>query len=586
MTSGGPPKFPENTDPAELGFRMRRAMVRWFSPRLLAATAVRVGFAGVFGSYSDKREIEAALPAGGLPSYARRRELWIDYVADLGDAFGTVYSVASLLAEESLVVGERNGPSFATKRGNILVFGGDEVYPTPSVDAYTDRTAGPYEAALPYTTRNHPHLYAVPGNHDWYDGLTSFLRVFCRKQWIGGWQTHQTRSYFALELHRRWWLWGIDIQLDVSIDEPQLEYFRRAAEKLTPRDAVILCSALPSWVFSNQDDPEAYSKLDYFERKIIRPTGARVALSLTGDKHHYARYEAIGGSWQKITAGGGGAYTSGTHSLPEMLVLPPEESKDKKKTDPPETYYRRKVFPDERTSRRRRWFAFFLPFRNPSFAALVGAVHLLFIGLVQAALRAERESFRDMMARLPFRSVAWGFVRSPLAILVALVIVYGFVGFTRSGVWWKRAIGAFHGLAHLAAVIFWIGAVRLALHSVESAALYLLLFLFATAVGGGLVGSWVLAFYLAQADRVRLNSNELFAAQRMRTYKNFLRLHIDKDGVLTIYPIGLRKTSRVWTLREGGDPLSAWFTPKRPLSPELIEAPITVDPYKGRRPAS
>ncbi len=556
-------------------------MVRWFSPRLLASTAVRVGFAEVFGSYSDKRDIEAALPAGDLPTYADRDELWIDYVADVGDAFGTVYSVASVLAGEELDVAEPSGRAFRTKRGHILVMGGDEVYPTPTFDAYTDRTVGPYRAALAFTGENHPHLYAIPGNHDWYDGLTSFLRVFCCKGWIGGWKTHQTRSYFALELHRRWWLWGLDVQLDAWIDEPQLEYFRKAAEKLTSRDAVILCSALPSWVYSNQDEPEAYRRLDYFERTIIRPSGARVALSLTGDQHHYARYEAVGGPWQKITAGGGGAYMASTHHLPRKLDLPPPASLALGKTMPPETYYRRAVYPDARTSRRRRWYAALFPFRNPSFWVVVGLVHLLFVGLMQAALRGEEESFREMMVRLELGSFAWGFVRSPLAIVLALVILWGFMGFTRSRVWWKRGIGLVHGLMHLGGVLATIGLTRIELQSIEHEAAYLSMFLLASGIGGGLIGSWVMALYLSQADRVRLNSNELFASQRIRGFKNFLRIHIDGDGMLTIYPIGLRRTCRKWTLRSDGDSHGGWFAPTKPLTPELIEAPIRVDPYKG-----
>jgi hypothetical protein len=225
--------------------------------------------------------------------------------------------------------------------------------------------------------------------------------------------------------------------------------------------------------------------------------------------------------------------------------------------------------------------AAFFPLRNPSFWALVGAVHLLFLGLVQSALRAERESFRTMMLRLKLHSVAWGFVRSPLAILAALIIIWGFVGFTRSPVWWKRGIGAVHGLAHLGAIIAWIGLLRLWLQPIESPGMYLALFLGASAIGGGLIGSWVMALYLSQADRVRLNSNELYASQRMRSYKNFLRLHIDHEGVMTIYPIGLRRTSRTWNLRTEGEPLDSWFEPARPLTPELIEAPIRVDPYKG-----
>ena len=35
----------------------------------------------------------------------------------------------------------------------------------------------------------------------------------------------QRRSYFAVKLTPGWWLWGIDIALDTSIDPPQQAYF-------------------------------------------------------------------------------------------------------------------------------------------------------------------------------------------------------------------------------------------------------------------------------------------------------------------------------------------------------------------------
>ena len=80
--------------------------------------------------------------------------------------------------------------------------------------------------------RDHPTVYAIPGNHDWYDGLTGFMRLFGQDdRWLGGWRTNQTRSYFAVELPHDWWLWGIDIQSDSLIDEPQLDFFGRVRDR-------------------------------------------------------------------------------------------------------------------------------------------------------------------------------------------------------------------------------------------------------------------------------------------------------------------------------------------------------------------
>ena len=131
-----------------------------------------------------------------------------------------------------------------TTRGSVLVMGGDEVYPSASSRAYEERTKGPYNAALPHAD-DPPALFAIPGNHDWYDGLTAFLRFFCQGGWVGGWKTEQRRSYFAVKLPQRWWLLGIDIQFDTYIDAPQIEYFRNVATQAS-RTATASSCATPS----------------------------------------------------------------------------------------------------------------------------------------------------------------------------------------------------------------------------------------------------------------------------------------------------------------------------------------------------
>ena len=46
--------------------------------------------------------------------------------------------------------------------------------------AYSRRLITPYETAYGGTrVEESPHVFAIPGNHDWYDGLTAFARLFC-----------------------------------------------------------------------------------------------------------------------------------------------------------------------------------------------------------------------------------------------------------------------------------------------------------------------------------------------------------------------------------------------------------------------
>ncbi len=569
------PSRPVSERPEELGFTRQNRMVPWLSPRQLTATALKVVLSAIFGAYADKREVQACLEAAPPRSYAG--DLWVDYVADLGDAFGPTYSVASLLAAETLDV-DPTGERPSTRRGQVLVMGGDQIYPTASIDDYVNKVLGPYRAALPYTEHDHPHLYAVPGNHDWYDGLTAFMRVFCQGQWVGGWQTQQSRSYFALQLPHRWWLWGIDIQFDTYIDRPQFRYFDEVVgAEVQEGDSIILCAAVPSWVDANEGKPEAYVTLDYLERMVVRKHGAGVRLALGGDSHHYARYEAEDGA-QKITAGGGGAYLSATHHLPEKLELPPAASRDPGKTSPPAHYELQERYPSERTSRRLRWGVAALPARNAGFWALIGVVYLLYAWMIQDALRPPGQDLAGFLAGVSLGDAVAGLLSSPLALLASGAVVGGLMVFTKSTVWWKRLVGAVHGLVHLALIVVTIALVAGILANVSGAA-FLVGFVVLLGVGGGLLGSWLMAAYLLLADKIGCNTNELFSAQPIRDYKNFLRLHLDSTGTVTVYPLKVERTGRRWRLRRGGDQNDPWFEPTdRLIRAELIEEPVRVEP--------
>ncbi len=177
-------------------------------------------------------------------------------------------------------------------------------------------------------------MLALPGNHDWYDGLTSFLRLFTQNRMIGGWRTEQKRSYFTVQLPHRWWLIGLDSQLDAYFDDPQLTYFEETlTANLQPGDSVIICAATPAWLKSSSGHPDAFNGLEWFERNFVtsrkipgsserEDTGAQARLWLSGDKHHYMRYaerldptDPPESARQMVTCGLGGAYLDTTHSM-------------------------------------------------------------------------------------------------------------------------------------------------------------------------------------------------------------------------------------------------------------------------------
>jgi hypothetical protein len=578
----------------KVGFERVNHMTPWLSPSQLFRTGLNVGLSTIFGSYSDKREIQGGLDAGPPADHSDREDIWIDFVADLGDGFGPTYTIARELAKDDLVL-----DGTPTKRGRVLIMGGDEVYPSADFREYQNKTVGPYSAALPdvWNEQNEddaPHLYAIPGNHDWYDGLTAFMRTFCRKQKVGGWRTKQSRSYFSMKLPHRWWLWAIDIQFDTYIDEPQFRYFEDAAKQLEEGDSIILCTAKPSWVEAAEPGhPEAYANLDYLERKLLRPRKAEIRLALTGDSHHYARYARVdpGGDErsraQKITAGGGGAFLAATHHLPVDLVLPPPASRDADKADHPTNWTLACRYPSEKESRQRRKHVVQLPFDNAGMWAFIGGVHVTYAWMAQASHRKAAERFHEVVARLSYDDIARGLARSPLSVLLSVGLARGLVGFTKAeSAKLKWGLGAGHAAAQLGAVGVSAGTAakicrRLRLSGLRSSGGFVAL----VGVGGGLLGCGVMAGYLYVADFFKLNANELFSAQRNRDWKNFVRLHIGEDGTLTVYPVGVRKTPRKWRLdhdAQGGEPRFEPVNENEKVEPRLIEPFLVVAPTQAR----
>ena len=96
-------------------------------------------------------------------------------------------------------------------------------------------------------------------------------------------------------------------------------------------------------------------------------------------------------------------------------------------------------------------------------------------------------------------------------------------------------------------------------------------------LGGWIVGSLLLGIYLLISLLVfGRHMNEAFSSLRFEDWKNFLRLHIDEGGRLTIFPVGIRRVPRAW--RESTQVTGPRFESDDPraTSPELIEAPIIL----------
>ncbi len=557
---------------------VHRKMVGWYDPLQLINTGVQVTVSELIGSRSDYRVIEALSPAQEIFDYGSDSDLWIDYVADLGDGWDSTYAVASTLAAEQLDIHADTGGSFATSRGRILIMGGDQVYPTANRDAYEERTVGPYACALEESSPPHPELFVVPGNHDWYDGLVSFSRLFCQARWFGGWQTRQRRSYFALRLPHHWWLWGVDIQLESDIDQPQVEYFRGVAQNMRHGDRVILVTAEPHWIYGNIYDSKYQKSLAFLEENIIAGAGASLQVALAGDLHHYRRHESTKDpSKQLITSGGGGAFLHPTYGQPVCQITVGKKV--------PVEYRLKKAYPTEQTCKRLLLRNLLFSFINPQFGFFTGLVYLVLAWLLQPGIERELSNLvPGASSTLRLDAFIRAILKSPSGVLWIVVVIAGFIFFTDThSRTYKVAAGGLHALAHLAGVLvtaiiasFVIGPGK-PLNDLSS--LQLIGRAFAIFLGGYLVGPFLMGMYLYISLRVfRRHANEAFSSLRIPDYKNFLRLHIGREGDLTIYPIGIEKVPRVWSTVVNPSPEKPQVLPggSQPIKVHLIEAPIQV----------
>jgi hypothetical protein len=557
-------------------------MARWFDPVLLLKLLNNVFLSSIFGQYADRRLIIAALDTVPLDEHVKRAEafrqrltasqdgsVWVDWVADLGDGFDSTYAVASLLSRKELKVGDTPLP-----RGQALIMGGDEVYPKATRQAYTNQLRQPYAWAAPdhdaKDDAGRPVL-AIPGNHDWYDGLVLFLAFFCKeKPWhLGEWRSYQRRSYFAIRITENWWLWATDIQLADDMDQPQADYFKHIAANMPENSRIILCSAEPGWLYTdtNRSSWEIMEYAAGIARNADR--GHTIPLLLSGDTHHYSRYVGKD-ERQFITSGGGGAFLHPTHQLEEdvsvMFVDHREALKlgtmpdpaDPKKTAPA-------AYPPFTTSRLLTLRNIYFAFSNWDFSLLMGLIYFLFAMIL---------SWRD---------------QPDTYLLVAAIFGAALIGYTtkqevstKFKVWASSAV---HAAAHVAVLIYaarWFTQFNVQHFAWNGAwwEVWAWLGLLAAEMipVGFLIGSTLFGLnMLVTCLCLRMNRNDAFSSLRIGSYNNILRLKLAEDG-FDVFAIGLEEVPGRddWIAnpkhKQGHpDPEQPVFLPKVDLKPHLIE---------------
>jgi hypothetical protein len=621
----------------------RLPMVGWYHPPQLVQTGVEVAISTIFGRHSDHRLVEAMGSGEDKEEFfdytydyiyydkdgkkvcetdttKPRDSIWIDYVGDVGDGWNSTYAIAYHLAETGRTftytdanTGDKHQAE--TKRGDLLVFGGDEVYPTASREMYEARLLAPYQTALRYTFGTHPHVFAVPGNHDWYDSLVAFTRLFTSRPWFAGWRTRQTRSYFALKLPHNWWLLGTDVQLGSDIDAPQMKYFESLTRHMDDEEkksgepaSIILCHAEPHWIraaqYGGYDPNYNESNLKLLEKRLGK--NKNVAVFIAGDLHHYRRHEeATDKSTQKITAGGGGAFLHPTHygilgkNLDEIVERGLVTDEQDPKGKPKDRLFKLKAcFPPTKESQKITWRNLIFPYLKGNASRTFGIVTAALYLLLTLTLVAHIDEFEKLS--LHAGTISGTAIHTALysvpTLFLASITILGFIFFTDThSTLYRIIMGGLHAIAHILAaflvalvsvyfvatnstpggwrfvVPWWDSGFRFYLDARMLLASLLIM------IGGFIIGSLVMGIYLLLSlNFFGRHGNEAFSVLGVEDWKNFIRLHINEKGDLTIYPIGIKRVPRKWKERKEGTGPKLVADDPRATDPELIECPIVM----------
>jgi hypothetical protein len=575
---------PDNVQAADVA--RLPTMTRWFAPLLLARLLLKVIISDVFGQYADRRLINAALDRVSAKGLRLRTDIsrlvkdetgavWFDYVSDLGDGFDATYAIAYLLAQPELQV---KGCEHPLPRGNLVVMGGDQVYPTATRDDYTVKMRLPYSLALPdQGGKSHPLILLIPGNHDWYDGLVSFLGSFCRNDptSIGDWQTRQQRSYFAAKVSDNWWIWGIDIALVRDMDQPQADYFVAIAKAMPQGANIILCSAEPGW-YKAAEESASFRTLTYISRiadhakdEHGNKKDLKIPLVLSGDSHHYARY--VGGGAHYITSGGAGAFLHGTLELKgEIEARWLIEEHDEPVTLKLETCYPTRAESERLLDGNRTFGA-----HNPGLAWAWASLYLAYSFALTSLHTAWLNWDVALIEFLILAGGVWGYSRyqerySSLKIIAAaaaqafahMAVIVGISVLA----WWinERVLGPILARGHLHwHWLFWLA--------------YLAAFVFTLGRwAAGYVFGWSLLITCRKLD---MNHKDAFSAMRLDSHRHFLRIRIRGDTV-TVFPIKLDKVPgrKGWRYnpKDARKRSPSVFSPAVEMKPELIEEPIEI----------
>ncbi|KVI06660.1 hypothetical protein Ccrd_014985 [Cynara cardunculus var. scolymus] len=495
--------------------------------------------------------------------FSERDDFWFDFMADTGDGGNSSYSVARLLAQPSLRACNDDS-EIKLHRGNLLLIGGDLAYPNPSAFNYEKRFFRPFEYALQppswyregHVAVNKPELpcnvselkqydgpqcFVIPGNHDWFDGLQTFMRYICHKSWLGGWLMPQKKSYFALQLPKGWWVFGLDLALHCDIDSYQFKFFTDLIlEKVKENDSVIIMTHEPNWILDWYWDDVTGKNVSHLICDYLK---GRCKLQMAGDLHHYMRHSYISSEnpvnvQHLLVNGCGGAFLHPTHCKLDHILQ-----------DDTISGHIRSFFSTV-------WDAF-MYMVGQSYISSVGAMLLLVaaISFVPSKVSRKRKIVIGVVHVLAHLAAAL-----VLMLLMELGVITRYISGTDQwkvnifrtrlalGRVWSNGLSAFiqHVMAVTRTNICKNGMVSLSRGGaiIYYASVFLYFWVFSTPVVSLIFGSYL---YIC-INWLHLHFDEAFSSLRIANYKSFTRFHIRQNGNLEVFTLAVDKVPKEWKL--------------------------------------
>ena len=270
-----------------------------------------------------------------LDQHADLEEVSFMVVGDTGEGDASQYAVVK--------------PMLACGRDtDFMVVCSDVIYPAGDAEDYDAKFYAPYQDFA-------PPIYALPGNHDWYDGLVGFMYHLCgaepsafpateekasslkgrlrqllwrrpaknpeglpeRRRTEGGRRSDQRSPYFAIETGPLL-IVGIDTGMGGAIDREQGQWLRRVSREV--HKPKLLLTGKPLYV-DGEYHPHSIEGGGTVD-EIVRAPEHNYVAAIGGDIHNYQRYSVITSGRETplyyIVSGGGGAYMSATHRIPKV----------------------------------------------------------------------------------------------------------------------------------------------------------------------------------------------------------------------------------------------------------------------------